>query len=71
MVFLFQPNLVCKLNKSLYGLKQVSHNWSQKLTSKLLLLGYTQNSAHYSFFVKKYAFIIIVLLVYVDNVVHW
>jgi len=34
-----QPNLVCKLNKSLYGLKQACRNWNQKLTSELLLLG--------------------------------
>jgi len=64
-----QPNLVCKLNKSLYGLKQASRNWNQKLTSELLLLGYTQSSADHSLFVKKFASDITVLLVYVDDVV--
>ena len=64
-----QPNLVCKLNKSLYGLKQASHNWNQKLTLELLLLGYTQSSADHSLFVKKSASDITALLVYVDDVV--
>jgi len=63
-----QPNLVCKL-KSLYGLKQVSHNWNQKLTLELLLLGYTQSSADHSLFVKKSASNITTLLVYVDDMV--
>jgi len=44
-----QPNPVCKLNKSLYGLKQARHNWD------LLLLGYTQSSTEHSLFVKKFA----------------
>jgi len=64
-----QPNLVCKLNKSLYGLKQASRNWNQKLTSELLLLGYTQSSADHSLFVNKSVSNITTLLVYVDDVV--
>jgi len=64
-----QPNLVCKLNKSLYGLKQASRNWNKKLTSELLLLGYTQSSTDHSLFVKKSASDITALLVYVDDVV--
>jgi len=64
-----QPNLVCKLNKSLYGLKQASRNWNQKLTSELLLLGYTQSSSDHSLFVKKFAYAITALLVYDDDVV--
>jgi len=64
-----RPNLVCKLNKSLYGLKQASCNWNQKLTSEILLLGYTQSSTDHSLFVKKYASDITTLLVYVGDVV--
>ena len=57
-----QPNLVCKLNKSLYGLKQASRNWNQKLTSKLLLFCYTQSSADHSLFVKRRNLPLILLL---------
>jgi len=64
-----QPNLVYKLNKSLYGLKQVSRNWNKKLTSELLLFSYTQSFVDHSLFVKKYASVITTLLVYVDDVV--
>jgi len=61
--------LVCKLNKSLYDLKQANRNWSKELTSELLHLGYTQSFVGHFLFVKKYVSVITVLLVYVDDMV--
>jgi len=64
-----KPNQVCKLVKSLYGLKQASRKWYEKLTSLLPHHLYTQSTSDHSLFIKKTAISFTVLLVYVDDVI--
>lgn len=61
-------NLVCKLNKSFYGLKQDIPQWNSKLTLTLTTLGYIQSKAGYSLFTKSLANNFIVILVHVDDI---
>ncbi|XP_015935990.1 uncharacterized mitochondrial protein AtMg00810-like [Arachis duranensis] len=63
------PNTVCKLKKSLYGLKQASRQWNNKLKSVLLENGYHQSKSDHSLFTKSQASGFTALLIYVDDVV--
>jgi len=62
------PHAVCKLKKSLYGLKQASRQWYAKLTQVLYSRGYKHSSNDYSLFYRKTAGSNVFLGVYVDDI---
>ena len=64
-----KPNQVYKLPKSLYGLKQASMKWYEKLTGLLLNNGYQQATSDDSLFTKKASDSFTILLVYVDDII--
>lgn len=65
---LIPRNPVCKLTKSLYGLKQANKQCFTKLSSFLHTLGFQQSYLDTSFFTLKQGSDFITLVVYVDGI---
>ncbi|GAA0164844.1 transmembrane signal receptor [Lithospermum erythrorhizon] len=63
------PGLVCKLNKSLYGLKQTPRCWFSKLATTLKRYGFTQSYSDYSLFTLCKGQMRFHVLVYVDDLI--
>jgi Reverse transcriptase (RNA-dependent DNA polymerase) len=62
-------NLVCRLNKSIYGLNQSLRAWYEKLSHFLLSCNFKTSWADTSFFTKYNENGITVVLVYVDDII--
>ncbi|CAA7015607.1 unnamed protein product [Microthlaspi erraticum] len=61
------PNPVCRLRKSLYGLKQASRQWYKRISSVLMGANYVQSPADNTLFVRVTLVSFVVVLVYVDD----
>lgn len=63
------PGLVCKLCKSLCGLKQALQYWFAKLSAALLKIGFQQSCSDYSLFNLITHGVKLVVLVYVKDLI--
>ena len=62
-----KPGQVCKLQRSLYGLKQASRQWNLELTKFLQSKGFVQSKSDYSLFSRNTTGLLTFVLVYVDD----
>ncbi|KAK8921057.1 hypothetical protein KSP39_PZI020242 [Platanthera zijinensis] len=58
---------VCRVLKSLYGLKQSPRAWFGRFYKFMLQLGYTQSHADHTLFIKRKGAQVSILIVYVDD----
>ena len=65
-----QKNKVCRLKKSLNGLKQSPRAWFGRFTKSMLDRGYSQSQVDHTLFIKLSSIgRVTVLIVYVDDII--
>jgi hypothetical protein len=64
-----RPNLVYRLKKTLYGLKQTPRAWSDTICQYLVTSGFQTSNADFSLYVKKTNHGIVVIVIYVDDLI--
>ncbi|GKU94149.1 hypothetical protein SLEP1_g7678 [Rubroshorea leprosula] len=63
------PQHVCKLRKSIYGLKQAPQAWFTELKSFIISQGFSQSKSNSSLFILHKGSTCIYFLVYVDDII--
>ena len=63
------PTHVCRLNKSLYALKQAPRTWFLRFTCFLHSLGFVSSKCDASLFILRRGTSLAYLLVYVDDII--
>ncbi|KAL0451186.1 UNVERIFIED_CONTAM: Retrovirus-related Pol polyprotein from transposon RE2 [Sesamum latifolium] len=59
---------VCRLKRSLYGLKQVSRQWNQEFTTQIAAFSFLQSKHDYCLFTKQSDHGFLMLLLYIDDI---
>ncbi|PRQ53440.1 putative RNA-directed DNA polymerase [Rosa chinensis] len=63
------PDIVCKLHKAIYGLKQSPRAWYAKLSSVLEEVGFHRSNADSSLFIRIGSTSKLLVLIYVDDLI--
>jgi hypothetical protein len=63
------PNLVCRLKKALYDLKQAPRAWLDKIGQYLVTSGFQTSNVDFSLHVKKIDHGIVAIVIYVDDLI--
>lgn len=62
------PNRVCKLEKSIYGLKQASRSWNLCFHEKVKEFGFSKSEDEFCVYIKASGSIVTFLVLYVDDI---
>ncbi|XP_028548333.1 uncharacterized protein LOC114578907 [Dendrobium catenatum] len=62
------PHYVCKLKKSIYGLKQSPRQWFQTLSTHLQSIGFVAGKADTSLFIRRKDDVQLYMVIYVDDI---
>ncbi|GJV54330.1 retrotransposon protein, putative, ty1-copia subclass [Tanacetum coccineum] len=63
------PRKVCKLQRSIYGLKQVSKSWNKRFDEEIKRFGFTQNINEPCVYQKASGSNVTFLILYVDDII--
>ncbi|GJW31305.1 retrotransposon protein, putative, ty1-copia subclass [Tanacetum coccineum] len=62
------PNHVCKLKRSIYGLKQASRQWNKRFDDEIKKFSFTQNRDEPCVYLKASGSYVAILILYVDDI---
>lgn len=63
-----KEHMVCKLNRSIYGLKQASENWNKRFDQVITYFGFEQNYRDACVYMKVDKPTVAQLVLYVDDI---